>query len=170
MKPINWRLLARHVLAIPCLLLGARQLQAIRTADIVQAYQEHGMQGLRNMPHQYTLEEMTFKLQSEPLYAGFVAMMLGCLLSALVVWRQRESFLIPLLLLAAAFLSSRTHYYKSEVVRTGLTLLRWPLESWPLAARLAVVGGSLVTVGVLLLLVPPRQRVVVEAGVLDPFT
>jgi len=169
MKPINWRLLARHLLAIPCLLLGARQLQAIRTADIVQAYQQHGMQGLSDMPHQYTIEEMTFKLQSEPLYAGFVAMMLGCLLSALMVWRQRESLLIPVLLLAAAFLSSRTHYYKSEVVRTGLTLLRWPLESWPLVVRLAVVGGALMAVGLLLLLVPPPRRVVVEAGVMDPF-
>ncbi|NVO86217.1 universal stress protein [Hymenobacter terrestris] len=54
-----------------------------------------------------------------PLYAWFVAVLLGCALSALVVRWQRESAFVPLLLFGLAIVTSWTHYYESELLPTA---------------------------------------------------
>lgn len=96
-------------------------------------------------------------MQAGPLYAWGAAILLGCCLSALVVWHRGESRLLPVLLLGAALVSSWTHYYQSQPINRLLAYLRWPLEAWPVEVRLAVVGGALVLLGLLPFLLTWRR-------------
>jgi len=94
------------------------------------------------------------------LLAGhFLAIMAACLLSSLVVWRRRESLLIPILLFIGALVSSWTQYCERSIVRKALAFLRYPFEQFPLEVRLAIVGGALVAIGIILLLLPLRWRI-----------
>ena len=155
-KPIHWRLLAMHLFAVPFLIIGGRQIQVIQLVGVVAVYQQGGMKAVVDYP--LLTPELIAQAHVGPLYAWSLAILIACLGSALVVWRRRESRLIPLLVMIGAIGSSWSHYYNSKLMNRVLAFLRWPFESLPLAARLGIVGAALVAVGLLLLLWPLRWR------------
>lgn len=156
LRPFNWRLFALHFLAIPLLILGARQLQIIPYASLLKVYQQEGMEAMHKASGQ-PIGELISTLMTGPLYASTGAVLIGCLLSALIVWHRRESRMIPVLLFAATTVSGWTGYETSPLVYKGLSFLRWPLEAWPMEVRLAVVGGGLVVLGLLPFLLTWRR-------------
>jgi hypothetical protein len=149
LKKINWSLLGLHALAIPFLILGARQLQAIRWQAIARVYQQSGLAGLQQHYPTWKASDMLASMFMGPLYAWGLAVLLGCVLSAGVVWQRRESWLIPLGILCLSIVSSWSHYYESAVVNSALAWLRWPLEAYSAESRLGFAGGLLVIVGLL---------------------
>ncbi|MBT9393265.1 hypothetical protein KLP40_08825 [Hymenobacter sp. NST-14] len=157
---INWRLLLLHFLSIPLLILGARQLALIPYAEIITLYQKRGMQAIQDSPQGQALTAADITgLMTDPLYAWFLAILTGCMLSALVVWHRRESKLLPVALFVLAVITSWTHYYESEAVKSGLAFLRWAFETWPLATRLGIVGSGLLILGCLPFLLTWRRPV-----------
>lgn len=159
-KSINWRLLLLHFLSIPLLILGARQLALIPYAELITLYQKGGVQALENSPQNQTFTVADIGgLIVNPIYAGFLAILTGCMLSALVVWHRRESKLLPVALFILAIVTSWTHYYESEAVKSGLAFLRWPFEAWPLATRLGIVGSGLLILGCLPFLLTWRRPI-----------
>ncbi|MDF7812937.1 hypothetical protein [Hymenobacter sp. YC55] len=157
MKPIHWRLFTMHLLAVPFLIIGGQQLQAVQLAGVVDVYQQGGMKALSDYP--LLLPELITRVYTGPLYTWALAVLVACFGSALVVWRRRESWLIPLLLFAVAISSSWTHYYNSKLMNTVMAFLRWPFESLPMPVRLGIVGTALTTIGISLLLWQLRWHV-----------
>ncbi|MBC6697168.1 hypothetical protein [Hymenobacter sp. BT190] len=155
---INWRLLFLHFLSISLFILGARQLALIPYAELLTLYERGGMRALENSPQVFRATDIG-GLIAAPLYAWFLAILGGCMLSALVVWHRRESKLLPVALFVLAILTSRTHCYEIEVVKSGLAYLRSPFEVWPLATRLGIVGSVLLLVGCLPFLFTWRRPV-----------
>lgn len=155
---INWRLLLLHFLAMPLLILGAREWALVPYAEIITLYKQGGMQAVVDSSQGLPVEAIA-GIMTHPLYAWALAILTGCMLSALVVWHRRESKLLPILLFVLAIASSRTQYDKSEAVMTGLAFLRWPFEAWPLAIRFGVVGSVLLILGCLPFLLTWRRPV-----------
>lgn len=153
---INWRLLLLHFLSIPLLILGARQLALIRYAGIMELWAKGGVQAVIDSPSGLRAEDIA-GLIGDPLYAWFLAILAGCILSALVVWHRRESKLLPVALFVLATVTSWTHYYESEAVKSGLAYLRSPFEAWPLAIRLGILGSGLLILGCLPFLLTWRR-------------
>lgn len=147
LKRVNWSLLACHFLAIPFLLLGAQQLQLIRWAPLMRTYQKQGVEGV--LQQQSDKAKFIAELWMGPGYALILAVLVGCIFSAIVVRYRRESWLIPLFLLVLGITSSWTRYYESKPVSYGLALLRWPFENYSIEVRFAVVGSILVASGLL---------------------
>lgn len=147
---INWHFLFLHFLSVPLFILGARQLALIPYARILQLYQQGGIKAIQesNQSHRVTSEFISGLIAS-PLYAWFLAILASCALSALVVWHRRESKLLPVALFVLAIVTSWTHYYESKAALKGMAFLRWPLEAWPLATRLGIVGPVLLMIGCL---------------------
>lgn len=158
-KPVNWRLLAQHLLAIPFLVVGARQLQLVKSAAWLELYVHDKAQAMQKVPPSFGNAEFIAWLSVGPLVVWFLAIVLGCALSALVVWRRRESWLIPIGLFFLAIVTSWTRYYESKAVLGSLAFLRLLFEAWPLEVQLGIVGGALIAVGLLLLLLPLRWRI-----------
>jgi hypothetical protein len=161
-KNINWPLLAWHVLAIPFLILGAQQLQAIRWLAMAQVYHERGLAGFQQ--HYPTLDIPVWlgEMSMGPLYAWALAVGLGCLLSASIVWLRRESWAIPLLVLGVSVVSSWTHYYESAAVKSLLVWVRWPVEALSAESRLGFAGGILILTGLIIFLLTWRKVPSVE--------
>ncbi|WP_426493354.1 hypothetical protein [Hymenobacter sp. 102] len=155
-RPINWRLLLLHFLATFLLIMGARQLYVIPYVSFLEVYQRDGIEAMQKASGQ-SIGQLTFDLVAAPLYARFAAVLISCLLSALVVWHRRESKLIPVLLFVSTIISGRTGYEKSSYVHTALAFLRSPLEAEPKELGLAVVGGILILLGLLLFLLTWRR-------------
>lgn len=145
-KRINWQLLLIHFLAIPCFILGAQLLERIRWVALRQAYQDGSLAGFQaNAPAD--VSATISAMLAGPLYAWFIAVLLGCALSALVVRRQRESAVVPVLLFGLAIVTSWTHYYESKVMLQGLSSL---LGLFPYGSRqthLGLVGGTFILLG-----------------------
>jgi hypothetical protein len=156
-KNINWPLLAWHVLAIPFLILGAQQLQAIRWLAMAQVYEQRGSTGLQQHYPTLDIGGWVSEMWLGPLYAWALAVSLGCLLSASIVWQRRQSRLIPLLVLGLSVVSSWTHYYESVAVKSLLVWVRWPLEALPAESRLGFAGGLLILTGLLIFLFSWRK-------------
>lgn len=157
---INWRLLLLHFLSIPFFIIGAQQWALAPYVEIITLYQQEGMQAIQNSSQGHALIVKNLPgLIADPLYAWFLAILAGCALSALVVWHRRESKLLPVALFILAIVTSRTHYYESEAVKSGLAYLRWPFEAWPLATRLGIVGSGLLLLGCLPFLFTWRRPV-----------
>ncbi|MCR5888299.1 hypothetical protein LRS06_11085 [Hymenobacter sp. J193] len=148
LKPINWRLLALHLLGIPFLVLGARQVATIPYTEIIELYRMGGMKAIFDAPLSHLAEEINGLLVSQ-VYSWFLAILASCVFSALVVWHRRESKLLPVALFGLAILTSWTHYDESMAVKRGLAFLQWPFEAWPLATRLGIVGSALLMLGFL---------------------
>lgn len=155
---INWRLLLLHFLSMPLLILGARQLALVPYAEMIILYQKGGIQAMKDSPQVFTAADIG-GLIADPLYAWFLAILAGCALSALVVWHRRESKLLPIALFVLAIVTSWTHYYEREAVKSGLAFLRWPFEAWPLATRLGIVGSGLLILGCLPFLLTWRRPI-----------
>ncbi|MBF9239883.1 hypothetical protein I2I05_21000 [Hymenobacter sp. BT683] len=156
-KRLNGPLLLVHFLAVPCFILGGQLLERIRWVPLRQAFQTHGLAGAHQVSGM-TASEMILQLHLGPTYAWLGAILLGCLLSGLVVWRRRESAAIPLLLFGLAVVTSWTHYYNEPGrVMQGLSNL---LALFPHASRqsqLGLVGSALLVLGVVpFLLTWPR--------------
>jgi hypothetical protein len=145
-KPINWRLLLLHFLAVPFLIIGAQQLERIRWIPIVTVYQQRGVMGLQQL--NMGIAEMITGMLAGPLYAWAWSLVGGCLLSMLVVWQRQESKLIPVLLFGLATVSSWTHYYESEPVVHVLAYLRGSFPTWSMSTRFGL-GGALLCLGLL---------------------
>lgn len=157
---INWRLLLLHFLSIPLLILGAREWALVPYAEIITLYQQGGTQAIQDSPQGQALTAVDIGgLIVNPIYAWLLAILAGCALSALVVWHRRESKLLPVALFVLAIVTSWTHYYKSEAVKSGLAYLRWPFEAWPLATQLGIVGSGLLILGCLPFLLTWRRPV-----------
>ncbi|UOQ65853.1 hypothetical protein [Hymenobacter volaticus] len=119
------------------------------------------MEALKHPPaslQPFEVSDVIVWAQSGPYYTWLLAILVACSVSAVVVWSRRESWLIPLLVFVGTIVSSWTHYYESTAVYKALALLRWPFERLPMEARLALVGGALIAVGIALLLWPLRWR------------
>ncbi|RSK46228.1 hypothetical protein [Hymenobacter perfusus] len=155
---INWRLLLLHFLSVPLLILSARQLALIPYAEILELYEQEGMQAVIDSPRGLKSEDLA-GLILDPLYAVLLAILVSCVFSALVVWHRRESKLLPIALFMFAIVTSWTHYYKSEAVKSGLAYLQWPFEAWPLATCLGIVGSGLLILGCLPFLLTWRRPV-----------
>lgn len=155
---INWRLLLLHFLSISLFILGAREWALAPYAEIITLYQQGGMQAIPDSPQVLTTADIG-GLIADPIYASLLAILVGCILSALVVWHRRESKLLPIALFILAIVTSWTHYYKNEAVKSGLAYLRWPFEAWPLATRLGIVGSGLLLLGCLPFLLTWRRPV-----------
>jgi len=149
-QPLNWPLLAWHVLAIPFLIVGAQQLQAIRWIAMAQVYEQRGLAGFQQYYPTLNMAGWVSAMWMGPLYAWALALSLGCLLSAGIVWQRRESWLIPGLVLGLSVVSSWTHYYESAFVKAALVWVRWPVEALAAESRLGFAGGILVLAGLLL--------------------
>lgn len=158
-KRINWQLLLIHFLAIPCFILGAQLLERIRWVRLRQAYQDAGLAGFAQANAPEDVSATISAMLTGPLYAWFVAILLGCALSALVVRRQRERAVIPVLLFGLAIVTSWTHYYESKVVLQGLSSL---LGFFPYGSRqthLGLVGITFILLGLVpFLLTSTRSR------------
>jgi hypothetical protein len=146
-KRINWQLLLVHFLAIPFFILGARLLEGIRWVPLRQAYQTGGIEAFRQANAPEDLGATISAMLTGPLYAWFVAILLGCVLSALVVRRQRESAAIPVLLFVLAYVTSRTQYYESKVVLQGVSSLLGWFTYGSRQTHLGVVGGIFILLG-----------------------
>lgn len=158
-KRINWKLLLIHFLAIPCFIVGAQLLERIRWVPLRQAYQNGGLAGFRQANAPEDLSATISAMLTGPLYAWFVAVLLGCALSALVVRWQRESAVIPLLLFGLAIVTSWTHYYESEVVLQGLSSLLALFTYGSRQTHLGLVGGTFILLGLVpFLLTVTRSR------------
>lgn len=146
-KRLNGRLLLVHFLAIPCFILGGQLVERIRWVPLRQAYQTHGLAGAQQVSGMAP-SEIILQLWWGPACAWLGAILLGCLLSGLVVWRLRESAALPLLLFGLAVVTSWTRYYDEPGrVMHGLSYL---LGLFPHASRqtqLGLVGGTLLVLG-----------------------
>jgi hypothetical protein len=147
---LNWPVLAQHVLAIPFLIIGAQQLQAIRWIAMAQVYEQRGPTGFQQYYPTLNMADWISAMLIGPLYAWALAVLLGCLLSAGIVWQRRESWLIPMLVVGLSVVSSWTHYYESAFVKSLLVWVRWPVEALSAESRLGFAGGLLVLTGLLL--------------------
>ncbi|MDB5270890.1 MAG: hypothetical protein JWP58_3930 [Hymenobacter sp.] len=148
-KRINWPLLFIHFLAIPCFILGGQLLERIRWVPLRQAYQTGGLEGFRQASGTTDLAGTLSAIQLGPLYAWLAAVLLGCSLSALVMWRRREGVAVPLLLFGLAVVTSRTHYYKSKAVLQGLSSLLDVFAHSSRQTQLGIVGSAFVLLGLL---------------------
>ena len=148
-KRINWQLLLIHFLAIPCFILGGQQLQLIRWLPMMDAYQTNGIAGMQQQSGAEGLGETVSQMWTGPLYAWGLAILIGCVLSALVVWHRRESKLILMLLFGLAIVTSWTHYYESAATRSGLRFLHGLFAHWSAEIQLLLVGSSLILIGLL---------------------
>lgn len=157
-KSINWRLLILHFLSIPLFILGAQQVVLIPYAEIITLYKQGGMQAVADSSKGLPVEDIV-GIMTHPLYAWFLAILAGCMLSALVVWHRRESKLLPIALFIFSIVTSWTQYYKSEAVKSGLAYLQWPFEAWSLATQLGIVGSGLLILGCLPFLLTWRRPV-----------
>ncbi|TYZ12582.1 hypothetical protein FY528_04600 [Hymenobacter lutimineralis] len=158
LKPINWRLLLLHLLSIPLLILGARQLALAPYAEMITLYQKGGTRAIKDSPQVFNAADIG-GLIADPIYAWFLAILAGCALSALVVWHRRESKLLPVALFILSIVTSWTHYDESEAAQSGLAYLQWPFKAWPLATRLGIVGAGLLVLGCLPFLFTWRRPV-----------
>jgi hypothetical protein len=68
-------------------------------------------------------------------------------LSALVVRRQQESAVVPVLLFGLAIVTSWTHYYESEVVLQSLSFLLGWFAYGSRQTHLGLVGGIFILLG-----------------------
>ena len=146
---INWQLLLIHLLAVPFLILGGQQLQLIRWLPMMDAYQANGIAGMQQESGAAGLSETVLLMQSGPLSAWILAILVGCLLSTLVIWHRRESKLIPVLLFGVAIVTSWTQYYESMTTRNGLRFLRGLFAQWSAETQLLLVGSTLILIGLL---------------------
>lgn len=149
MKRVNWQLLLLHFLAIPCLILGVQQLQTIRWVPVIQVFQKSGLEGIQKQFPSLSMGEMIAGITMGPLYSWALAVLLGCLLSTVIVWRRQESWLIPMLLFGLTTISSWTHYYESKAVYNALAHMRLFFQAWPLETQLSIVGSTLLIIGLL---------------------
>jgi hypothetical protein len=146
---INWQLLSIHFLAVPCFILGGQQLQLTRWVPMMEAYQSSGVAGMQQESGVEGLSGILSQMWTGPLYAWALAVLAGCLLSALVVWRRRESRLIPVLMFGLAIVTSWTHYYESATTRKGVHFLRGLFAHYSWEAQLLLVGSTLILIGLL---------------------
>ena len=156
-RNINWSLLGWQVLAICFLILGAQQLQAIRWVAMAHVYQQQGLAGVQQHYPTLTLGAWLNEIWMGSLYAWALAIGLGCVLSAGIVWQRRESWLIPVLVFGLSVISSWTHYYESAPVKSLLGWLRWPVEALSAERRLGFAGGLLVLTGLLIFWLSGRK-------------
>lgn len=147
-KRINGYLLIVHFLAIPCFILGSQLLEKIRWIPISEAYRTGGDDGLiQAMGGAGELGATLTRMYSGPLYAWLAAVLIGCVLSALVVHHRREHRAIPAVLFGLAIVTSWTHYYESQPVKQGLSYLLHLFPNVSYQIQLCLVGGLLLVLG-----------------------
>jgi hypothetical protein len=147
-KRINGPLLLVHFLAIPCFIIGSQLLEKIRWIPMREAYRTGGDDELiQAMAGAGELSGTLARMYSGPLYAWLAAIVLGCVLSALVVHHRRENWALPAVLFGLAIVTSWTHYYESQPVKHGLSYLLHLVARVSYQTQLCLVGGMLLVLG-----------------------
>ena len=152
---INWFLLLRHVLAVVCLAIGARQLLLTRAVQLMEHLEKHGprYEALEHFQQigSRSLSEQLADFYMLTLLAPLLALFAGVALSWLIVAERRERRAIPLLVLVIGVLISRLGFYKSDAAYFMTHSLHQLLDL-PLEPRLWLIGSFWTAAGLLLLL------------------
>ncbi len=168
-KRINWLLLLVHSVAIFCLILGGQFLVEMWWEAQRQGAQTIGEEALQQM-NSTEKHVLILWMFGGHMFTWFLAILLGCLLSGVVVWRRRESaaipvllfsgaMAIPVLLFSGAMVISWPHFYEhGEVVHRLHWLLRLPHVSRYI--QLGFVGGLLVVLGLVCILLTWNRSLV----------
>ncbi|WP_303310072.1 hypothetical protein [Hymenobacter sp. BT730] len=176
LKPITWRLLALHMISVPFLVLGMQQLFLIQYIDLVQRLTElqthYGQEYAAHFslpPGFDSFAQLILELELRDAKATFLALLIACTLSGIVVWHRRESLLIPLMLfLSQPLVFGLSGFYKEPVVTTAINLL-YSISSNPVGKlQLAVVGSLLFIVGVLPFCITWRKHQSVSTSDITP--
>ncbi|MBD2714255.1 hypothetical protein KBK19_04325 [Microvirga sp. STR05] len=160
LNPINWRLLALHLLGIPFLVLGMQELFLIRHVWFIQLALRYGTANVgQHIPAGYSGAQLISELYLREPLAAFVAIVLACVLLSSIVWRRRESWLLPLLLFVGGVVLNWSQLYSLSFVQNLPKVLHGSLEAPTAQYRLAVVGLLLLAIGLLPFLYTWRKPV-----------
>ena len=149
-KRINWPLLLVHSLATACFVLGGQfwlwmwweaERQGVHTMGVEQM----------NSIEKFMLIVMLFGGGLGFVFAWFLAILMGCLLSGVVVRRREESAAIPLLVFIVVLLFSATMVY-SLALHQAFWERVYRLVPHESRYILGVVGGLLVVLGLVFML------------------
>ncbi|TYZ12583.1 hypothetical protein FY528_04605 [Hymenobacter lutimineralis] len=149
LKPINWRLLGLHLLGIPFMALGMQELFLIRQVWLIRLGLRYGDDAWKHIPANYLQAETVNDILMWQLSANPVGILLGCLLLSIIVWRRRESWLLPVLLFVGGILLNWSQLYSLSYLHNLLIILRGSIEAANIHYRLAILGAFLVLIGML---------------------
>ncbi|RPD49734.1 hypothetical protein DNI29_02740 [Hymenobacter sediminis] len=160
LKRINWRLLGLHLLSVPFIVLGLRQLLFIRHVKIVRLRLLYGDEFWRHIDLKATnstLSSLVSELYLFKPLAFLFAILIACSLLGLIAWRRRESLLLPFLLFVGGVLLNWTGLYSTPFVLGFQRLLTGDAMAASIYYRLAISGSLLVLIGMFPLLYTWRR-------------
>ncbi|WP_460553141.1 hypothetical protein [Hymenobacter daeguensis] len=148
------RVLAVQTIAVVLLVIGVRQLFLIRDIDAIELANRYGVSEVaKHLQVKYgdAMSEKIASMMTRDAYATTLAIVVGCFLSAIIIWRSAVTRLLPIGLFLCSILISKSGFYHSRFVLAITNLPHYMFHLFSTEAMLGATGVLFIGVAVLVL-------------------
>ncbi|WP_125916950.1 hypothetical protein [Hymenobacter coccineus] len=146
------RILLIQIIAVMFLAIGINQLFLIRDVDVIELANHYGASEVpKHLQEKYgpAITEKIISMMMRDDYANSLAMVVGCLFSAIIVWHSTVTRLLPVGLYFFSVLIIKIGVYKSHFILTIINSSHVPIASFGLlpalwATGILFIGGAVV--------------------------